>query len=374
MIFCAHHLLEELYANNIIRNFKSFPKNRKDLKFKLISNGNPRNNIIQISHAKNKFIFKQPRVYTLINIDTFENEVQFYTHFKKKNVDFIYEKEKKYLILEGYDALNISNYKFFENKSIIQKNLNSFLEKSRNVFYSFNSETSNRSKRNNFLKNTSLDIEPYYSFLLKKYNTATIRNQFDVIFFNDDCSNERKKVRALVLAFLKCKSTQKYFKNLQNNNIFQNDNLIHGDFEIRNILQNKKFEFQIIDFEFVCKGDIVWDLVCFLESLMLVKFDLKYPEIFKIRFDIIITFIKQVFCQKLTEDIFERFVHFVIIYRIRFLLEDSNPYAKSYKRNAQILNSLNYCIFNINRIVKLLKDETYHQDLNIFLFPEAINN
>ena len=79
---------------------------------------------------------------------------------------------------------------------------------------------------------------------------------------------------------------------------FLNNQLIHGDLSIDNLRGiEKNNSLTVIDFEFVCLGDSLWDYVIFNESIFAKFFSKSYQDIEQARFTFFITFFKNVYIQ-----------------------------------------------------------------------------
>ena len=366
MIFSAAHLYEEIISQKFPKNFNSISKIEKGLKFRIIGKDNPRNNVIEIVFKKKQFVFKQPRVYTGLNLETFENEIQYYKNFKVFGIDYFYEENKKYIIFPKFHYIQANRLLFIENKIFNYRIINKFIIDSLKLYEDFSNDSNVKSKVETFHKNNSSEIVPYYLYFLKKFNTSRLNQKIDEIFLNNECSIKRKKVRPLIVSFLKKKETIKFFEKLIKTHSFENDQIIHGDFEIRNIMEIDN-TLTLIDFELVSKGDQLWDLVCFLESLFLKKFTLQIDGIYETRFQITTLLLNSKF-KNLSQKNTDKFINYLIINKIRFLLDDNTFYSNSFTRNLEMIQSIEILMSNVKRFGQKLINGAFDFETKNFLF------
>jgi hypothetical protein len=378
MIYSPYHLYEELLTQKFTANFNALSVVDKALKFEIINPDNPRNISLSITCNNRKYLFKQPKINTIASLEPFENEVNYYKNFYQSDEDFFYNNYKKYLILPWIEKDRMEGLKFFVHKKLDTDYSNAFVH---NAIASINEfhELSNQEKsKTNFLTNSYSSIEPMYLNILKLFKKAYLSKRFEVVLFPDECDKNRNNVRQIVIEFLKEKEVAKFFLDTIEKQPFTKDCLIHGDMNIHNMRGEISDKFSVIDFEFVCLGDPLWDYVCYIESVFSRYFTNINKEIYKIRFEIFTCFLKGFLGGedlKEKQNEIKRYLLFLIIYKLKYLINDNSEFAYSEGGTQIVMQSIRKLICEDDTFVDLIINNHFNDTcISYLLAPGCGSN
>lgn len=358
-------------------SFKSLSRVDKDLKFEIFSPNSPRNITLSITTKEGKFMFKQPKIDTLNSIEPFENETNYYQNFYKFGQDFFCNRYKKYLILPFIETDRMQALKFFINKKFESEYTKSFVDKSISAINQFHQISNDEKDKKKFLRNSYSAIEPIYFTLLVGLRKAYLTKKFETILFKSSVQKNRKSVRLLIIEFLKEEKIVKFFLQLFENQKFRKGYLIHNDMNVNNMRGVINDNFKMIDFELVCLGDPLWDYVCYVESVFsryLTNID---SDIYKIRFEVLINFLKGFLknndLSKCKVEI-EEYLNFLIINKLKYLLDDNSGYAESEEMMGIVMQSIRNLIDHKKVFVDLIINGQFDNNCIPFLLAPGCNN
>ena len=358
-------------------NFKPLSQIDEGLKFEILSPDNPRNVALSITTKVGKFMFKQPKIDTIGSIEPYENEINYYQNFHRFGFDFFCNRYKKYLLLPWIEKDRMQGLKFFVQKKLDDVYSKKFVEKSIVAINKFHQISNEEEGKKRFLKKSYSAIEPMYLNILRLFRRAHITKKFDAIFFSSDCEKSRKNVRLLTVEFFKEEKIANFFFQLTEKQTFTNNYLIHGDMNVNNLRGEINSTFQVIDFEFVCLGDPLWDYVCFVESVFSRYFTNINPKIYEIRFDILISFLKGFLNTndlKNSKKDLERYLTFLIIYKLKYLINDDSEFAYSEEETEIVKTSIRNLIDDKNAFVDLIIKGEFNRECISYLFAPGCYN
>ena len=377
MIHSPYHLYAELLTQKFSNNFKSLSIIDKDLKFEMLSPDNPRNVALSITTKAGKFMFKQPKIDTIGSIDPYENEINYYQNFHRFGYNFFCNRYKKYIILPWIEKDRMQALKFFVSKKLDDVYSKKFVEKSIVAINQFHQISNEENKKGRFLKNSYSSIEPMYVNILRLFRKAHLTKRFEAIFFPNDCEKSRKNVRLLTVDFFKEEKVANFFLQLTEKQHFTNDYLIHGDMNVNNLRGEIDKTFQVIDFEFVCLGDPLWDYVCYVESVFSKYFTNINQQIYQIRFEILMSFLKgflNINDLKNNKKDLERYFSFLIIYKLKYLINDNSEFAYSEEGTKVVMTSIRNLIDDKNTFVELIMKGEFNDECVKYLFAPGCYN
>lgn len=358
-------------------NFKSLSRIDECLKFEMLSPDNPRNVALSITTKVGKFMFKQPKIDTIGSIEPYENEINYYQTFHRFGYDFYCNRYKKYLLLPWIEKDRMQGLKFFTYKKLDDVYSKKFVENSIVAINQFHQISNEENNKGRFLKNSYSSIEPMYVNILRLFRKAHLTKKFDAIFFPSDCEKSRRNVRLLTVEFFKEEKVANFFLQLTDKQHFTNSFLIHGDMNVNNLRGEIDSVFQVIDFEFVCLGDPLWDYVCFVESVFSRYFTNINSKIYQIRFDILTSFLKGFLSSSDLNNNkreLERYLTFLIIYKLKYLINDDSEFAYSEEGTKVVMTSLRNLIDDKNTFVDLIMKDEFNDECVKYLFAPGCYN
>lgn len=278
--FSIYNYLLSIPKENSNLILKSLKSDLDSLKFVEIFKDNPKNNFIRVYNEEGlNYIFKQSKINIPNQNWKIVIEAEFYKSFNLKKFvisDFHFDQNSKVLILP------IKNKKQFEINKVAE------------ILKCFHCEMSLKNNdvkkfRKNVLFNNGT---PYTRFVDILKLTKRNKNVLNEILFPQKSSGKESIREKKVTDFLSKSDFFDFVIDFNNRIHKTKTHIIHGDFRTENLIFTDTEGCKIIDFEFVCEGDPMWDIANIFESLFTENyFTSNKIEIFETKFQYIISFL-----------------------------------------------------------------------------------